>query len=40
MKLNQVKRLKELEVEMPDFARHVGSYLDKLILKEAVRGNF
>jgi putative transposase len=41
MKLNQVKRLKELEVENGLLRKAVSDLtLDKLILKEAARGNF
>ena len=41
MKLDQVKRLKELEVENARLRRAVSDLtLDKLILKEAARGNF
>lgn len=41
MKLDQVKRLKELEVENARFRKAVSDLtLDKLILKEAARGNF
>jgi putative transposase len=41
MKLDQVKRLKELEVESARLRKAVSDLtLDKLILKEAARGNF
>ena len=41
MKLDQVKRLKELEVENSRLRKAVSDLtLDKLILKEAARGNF
>ena len=41
MKLDQVKRLKELEVENTRLRKAVSDLtLDKLILKEAARGNF
>jgi putative transposase len=41
MKLDQVKRLKELEVENARLWKAVSDLtLDKLILKEAARGNF
>jgi transposase-like protein len=41
MKLDQVKRLKELEVENDRLRKAVSDLtLDKLILKEAARGNF
>jgi putative transposase len=41
MKSDQVKRLKELEVENARLRRAVSDLtLDKLILKEAARGNF
>jgi putative transposase len=41
MKLDQVKRLKELEVENTRLRRAVSDLtLDKLILSEAARGNF
>jgi hypothetical protein len=41
MKLDQVKRLKELEVENGRLRKAVSDLtLDKLILKEAARGNF
>ena len=41
MKLDQVKRLKELEVENERLRKAVSDLtLDKLILKEAARGNF
>ena len=41
MKLDQVKRLKELEVENARLRKAVSDLtLDKLILKEAARGNF
>jgi putative transposase len=41
MKSDQVKRLKELEVENTRLRRAVSDLtLDKLILKEAARGNF
>jgi transposase-like protein len=41
MKLDQVKRLKELEVENARLRKAVSDLtLDKLILKEATRGNF
>jgi transposase-like protein len=40
-KLDQVKRLKELEVENARLRKAVSDLtLDKLILKEAARGNF
>jgi putative transposase len=40
MKLDQVKRLKELEVENARLRKAVSDLtLDKLILKEAARGN-
>jgi hypothetical protein len=41
MKLEQVKRLKELEKENVRLKRAVAELtLDKLILKEAAEGNF
>ena len=41
MKSDQVKRLKELEVENTRLRRAVSDLtLDKLILTEAARGNF
>jgi putative transposase len=41
MKVDQVKRLKELEVENARLRKAVSDLtLDKLILKEAARGNF
>ena len=41
MKSDQVKRLKELEVENARLRQPVSDLtLDKLILKEAARGNF
>jgi putative transposase len=41
MKTEQLKRLKELEVENARLRRAVSDLtLDKLILKEAARGNF
>ena len=41
MKLDQVKRLKELEIENTRLRKAVSDLtLDKLILKEAARGNF
>lgn len=41
MKSDQVKRLKELEMENARLRRAVSDLtLDKLILKEAARGNF
>ena len=41
LKLDQVKRLKELELENVRLRRAVSDLtLDKLILKEAARGNF
>jgi transposase-like protein len=41
LKLDQVKRLKELEAENAHLRRAVSDLtLDKLILKEAARGNF
>ena len=41
MKSDQVKRLKELELENMRFRRAVSDLtLDKLILTEAARGNF
>ena len=41
MKLDQVKRLKELEVENSRLRKAVSDLtLDKLILKEAAKGNF
>jgi hypothetical protein len=41
MKSDQLKRLKELEVENASLRRAVSDLtLDKLILKEAARGNF
>jgi hypothetical protein len=41
LKLNQVKRLKELELENARLRKAVsGLTLDKLILKEAARGNY
>ena len=41
MKTDQVRRLKELEVENARLRRAVSDLtLDKLILTEAVRGNF
>ena len=41
MKLEQVKRLKELEKENAQLKRAVAELtLDKLILKEAAEGNF
>ncbi len=41
LKLDQVKRLKELEVENARLRKAVSDLtLDKLILKEAARGNF
>ena len=41
MKLDQVRRLKELEVENARLRKAVSDLtLDKLILKEAARGNF
>ena len=41
MKLDQVKRLKELEVENARLRKAVSDLtLDKLIRKEAARGNF
>ena len=40
-KLDQVKRLKELELENARLRKAVSDLtLDKLILKEAVRGNY
>ena len=41
MKLDQVKRLKELEAENARLRRAVSDLtLDKMILKEAAKGNF
>jgi putative transposase len=41
MKLDQVKRLKELEIENTRLRKAVSDLtLDKLILKEAAKGNF
>ena len=41
MKTDQLKRLKELELENKRLRRAVSDLtLDKLILKEAARGNF
>ena len=41
LKLDQVKRLKELEAENTRLRRAVSDLtLDKLILKEAARGNY
>lgn len=41
LKLNQVKRLKELELENSRLRKAVSDLtLDKLILKEAARGNY
>ena len=41
LKLNQVKRLKELELENTRLRKAVWDLtLDKLILKEAARGNY
>jgi putative transposase len=41
MKLDQVKRLKELEIENTRLRKAVSDLtLDKLILKEASKGNF
>jgi len=41
LKLDQVKRLKELELEHTRLRKAVSDLtLDKLILKEAARGNF
>ena len=41
LKVDQVKRLKELEVENARLPKAVSDLtLDKLILKEAARGNF
>ena len=41
LKLDQVKRLKELELENSRLRKAVSDLtLDKLILKEAARGNF
>jgi putative transposase len=41
LKLNQVKRLKELELENARLRKAVSDLtLDKLILKEAARGNY
>ena len=41
LKLDQVKRLKELELENARLRKAVSDLtLDKLILKEATRGNF
>jgi hypothetical protein len=41
MKLDQVRRLKELEVENARLRKAVSDLtLDKLILKEAAKGNF
>ena len=41
LKIDQVKRLKELETENARLRRAVSDLtLDKLILKEAARGNF
>jgi len=41
LKLDQVKRLKELEVENARLRKAVSDLtLDKLILKEAARGNY
>jgi putative transposase len=41
MKLDQVKRLKELEIENTRLRQAVSDLtLDKLILKEAAKGNF
>jgi ACT domain-containing protein len=41
LKLGQVKRLKELELENARLRKAVSDLtLDKLILKEAARGNF
>jgi transposase-like protein len=41
LKVDQVKRLKELEVENARLRKAVSDLtLDKLILKEAARGNF
>ena len=40
-KLDQVKRLKELELENARLRKAVSDLtMDKLILKEAVRGNY
>ena len=41
LKLDQVKRLKELELENTRLRKAVSDLtLDKLILKEAARGNY
>ena len=41
LKLDQVKRLKELELENARLRKAVSDLtLDKLILKEAARGNY
>ena len=41
LKLDQVKRLKELELENSRLRKAVSDLtLDKLILKEAARGNY
>lgn len=41
LKLNQVKRLKEVEAENARLRRAIADLtLDKLILQEAARGNF
>jgi putative transposase len=41
MKLDQVRRLRELEVENARLRKAVSDLtLDKLILKEAAKGNF
>jgi putative transposase len=41
MKIDQVKRLKELEVENTRLRRAVSDLtLDKLVLQEAARGNY
>ena len=41
LKLNQVKRLKEIEAENARLRRAIADLtLDKLILQEAARGNF
>ena len=41
LKLNQVKRLKELELENTRLRKAISDLtLDKLILKEAARGNY
>ena len=41
MKIDQVKRLKELETENTRLRRAISDLtLDKLILQEAARGNF